>query len=357
MNTSMFVLFSWSLQARTIENWAIASGIVGIGVVIAKLLYWVSKKYLKSKAAKTRSKFDDIFVDKLEEPIVTLIVLGSIIYAIDYLNFNAETYLVLHKITIVSIILCCTWMLARLIGALMQQYIDPKIQESEKNANNPLISFIQKIAIISIWILGIIVALNNAGFDVAALIAGLGLGGLAFALAAQDSIKNIFGGVTVVLDKPFQLNDRIKLNGIDGFIREIGIRSTKLETLDNRLVIIPNKVFTDSVIENVTSEPTRKVKLILGLTYDTTHSNVQKALDILKNIVESNPKVEDETDVHFVAFNSSSIDVRAIYFIKKDEAIGETNSEINMEILKQFNENKLDFAFPSQTVYMKKENA
>ena len=106
------------------------------------------------------------------------------------------------------------------------------------------------------------------------------------AFAAQDTIKNIFGGIMVFLDKPFKMKDRIKVNGWDGEVEEIGVRSTRLRTLEGRLVTIPNGQFSDNAVENVTLEPNRKVKISLGLTYETSHENMEKAMGLLQEIAK-----------------------------------------------------------------------
>ena len=127
-------------------------------------------------------------------------------------------------------------------------------------------------------------ALKNAGVDVGTLIASLGIGGLAFALAAQDTIKNIFGGITIFTDRPFRIGDRIKVDGFDGIIEDIGVRSTRLRTLDRCLVTIPNYKIVEASVENVSEEPMRRIVSKLGLTYSTTPEKMKEAIDILKNM-------------------------------------------------------------------------
>ena len=185
------------------------------------------------------------------------------------------------------------------------------------------------------------------------MLAGLGIGGLVFALAAQDSVANLFGGFTIFIDKPFKLRDRIKINGFDGTIKEVGIRSTKLVTLEGRTVTVPNKVFTGSPIENVSSEPTRKVVLNLGLTYDMDDKKIVQAMDILQKIVDDNEGIEESPKIAFNQFGDFALNILFIYYIKKGSDILGTQTEINLEILKQFNKNKLEFAFPSQTIFTK----
>ena len=118
-------------------------------------------------------------------------------------------------------------------------------------------------------------------------------------------MANIFGGITIFVDKPFTLGDRVKVNGIDGFVKEIGIRSTRIQTLENRLVTIPNHQFTDQVVENVTAEPSRKVTVVLGLTYDTTPERIEEALALLTDIVVRNPNTEGTTPFGSAALETS----------------------------------------------------
>jgi MscS family membrane protein len=205
---------------------------------------------------------------------------------------------------------------------------------------------------ILVWSIGIIVALNNAGFDVGALIAGLGIGGLAVALAAQDTVKNIFGGIMIFIDKPFRIGDRILIENYDGFVEYIGVRSTRMRTLSGRLVTIPNAHFTDRPIENITIEPARRIDLVVGLTYNTPPEKIDLAISIMKEISKGNPNIiNEQTFVFFETFNASSLDIKFVYYIHKSSDIFEAQTSVNREILKRFNENGLEFAFPTRTVY------
>jgi len=175
-------------------------------------------------------------------------------------------------------------------------------------------------------------------------------------LASQDTIKNIFAGVTIFFDRPFRIGDRIKIDKFDGFIEDIGIRSTRLRTLEKRLVTIPNFKLMDSFIENVTDEPMRRVMMKLGLTYNTTPEKMNEAMVILKDM-PNKVKTVDSKDitVAFTDFTDFSLAITFIYFIKAKADIMGTTSEVNSEILKAFNEAELQFAYPTQTVYIEKE--
>jgi len=188
------------------------------------------------------------------------------------------------------------------------------------------------------------------------MIAGLGVGGLALALAAQDTVKNLFGGIMIFLDKPFKMGERIQVDGFDGTVEEIGIRSTRVRTLTGRVVTIPNSAFSDNAVENVTSEPARKVVTNIGLTYDMTPLQMEVGITTLEYIADIMEKKGLITDNHAVGFNSFgdfSLGIIFIYRITGGESILGVQSEVNRMILSMFNEKGLDMAFPTQTIYTK----
>ncbi len=337
---------------NTIEQYLIAFGIILGAIIGGKLLYWVSKRFISKLTARSKSKLDDIIVDKVEEPVVFGIVLGVSWWALSTkLNYSDDGAFMGHIFGFLTVI-NITWMVARLSDALIEEYVVPMTEKTESDLDDQLLPIFRKGLRIIIWTLGIIVGLNNAGYDVGAVIAGLGIGGLAFALAAQDTVKNFFGGIMIFADKPFQLGDRIQIGDIDGFVREIGIRSTRVETLAGRVVTVPNSMFSDDAVENVDLEPTRKVTLNLGLTYDTSADQIEEAIQLLRTIATENKAiVDDDFFTSFNSFGDFSLGITFIYFIRKEADIFETQTVMNLAILRRFAEHKLDMAFPTQTVY------
>ena len=347
--------FEKTFYYNTVGDWAISLAII-IGAVIAgKILYWIFGNIIKKLTSKTKTKIDDIIIDMIEEPVVLALTIAGLWYGLHRLTFPEGWYVWMGKVYHILIAINITWLIARLIDAIIEEYIVPLTEKTESDLDDQILPVVRKSLKVAIWILGIIVALNNAGYDVGALIAGLGIGGLALAMAAKDSVSNIFGGVMIFTDKPFKVGDRIKINGYDGTIEEVGLRTSRMRTLEGRLVTIPNSQFTGNMVENVTLEPTRKVVLNLGLIYDTTPEQMQQAIDLLKEIAHSNPNVEDNYLVSFNAFGDFALGILFIYHIKKDSDILDTQTEINLAILNQFNANGLEMAFPTQTIYHKKD--
>ena len=258
------------------------------------------------------------------------------------------------KAYIILIAVNITWLLARSIGSLMDLYIEPLTEKTNTDFDNQIYPVVKKTIIYTVWSIGIIVGLNNAGYDVGAVLASLGIGGLALAMAAKDTVSNVFGGFTIFTDKPFKVGDRIKISGFDGIVSELGLRSFRLRTLQGTIVTIPNSIITGSCVENVSLEETRKVTLNLGLTYSTSPEKIKQAIDILNKIALDNQSVLDDHIVSFNSFGDFNLGIIFIYYIKKGENILNTQSEINLRILSEFNDNKLDFAFPTQSIYIEK---
>lgn len=348
--------FSKEFYHNTVGDWAISLAIIVGTLVAAKVLYWVFGKIMKKITAKSKTRLDDIIVDMIEEPIVLIATIIGVWFGIGRLSFPDGILDWIDKVYWVIIALTITWLLARLIDAIIREYIVPLTQKTEGDLDDQIVPIIRKAIRAAIWILGIIIALNNAGYNVGALLAGLGIGGLALAMAAKDTVANIFGGITIFTDKPFTINDRVKINGFDGTITEIGIRSTRLKTLENRIVTIPNSKFTDGMVENVSSEPHRKVVLKLGLIYETTADKIQNGMKALQEIVDNNDQLEENAVISFTEFGDFSLGILFIYYIKKDGDIMGAQTEVNMEIKKRFEELEIEMAFPTQTVYTIPEN-
>ncbi|HCY45549.1 MAG TPA: mechanosensitive ion channel family protein, partial [Flavobacteriales bacterium] len=217
------------LFGNSIKDWVIAIGIIIVTYVVTKIVYWLTSNIIKKFTAKTKTNLDDVLIDKLEKPIqYSILILGYWI-ALHYLNIeNSSLLFYLEGIASLSIILTLTSIASKIFDALVKEVVIPLVEKTEGGGDNYILPVLSKAVKGVIWTFGIIIGLDNIGFDITAMIAGLGIGGLALALAAQDSVKNIFAGVMIFLDKPFKLKDRIQIEGFDGVVEEVGLRSTRI---------------------------------------------------------------------------------------------------------------------------------
>jgi MscS family membrane protein len=340
-----------SFYGNTVLEWLIALGIIAGSFVGGKALYFFFNRVVKKLTAKTKTRLDDILVDMLEEPVTFSAIVAGLWIGTHTLKMSEGVELWLGRVFYILVVLSIGWLVARTFDAVVEEYLVPIVEASEGDFDDQLLPIARRGVKMVIWGMAIIVALNNAGYDIGALLAGLGIGGLAFALAAQDMVSNLFGGFTIFTDRPFTVHDRIKVGSLDGSVVEIGVRSTRLKTLEGRIVTVPNSKIAHDAVENVSSEPARKVVVNLGLTYEMDAAQVEKAMATLKELAEKHEAIEEPPVVGFNAFGDFALNILFVYWIKKGEDILATQTEMNLEILRRFSEEGLEMAFPTQTVY------
>ena len=347
-------MLEYELWGNTLESWGISIIIILGAIVVVKLISLFSRKVLKPFITRTPNHLDNVIYYSLESPIKFAVMLLGIWIAIHRLVYPDNFVKAIDNAYRILIVLDITWVFARLIGGLLEIYLG----KESTGQTHKMMPIIKRTALVLVWIIGIVMALSNIGVNISALLGTLGIGGIAFALAAQDTVKNIFGAFTIFTDKPFNIGDTIRVDNFEGTVIDVGARSTKIMDYDKRIITFPNYKITDANIINISSEPMRRVVLNLGLTYDTTPEKMKEALDILKAIpgrvenVSSNPS---DTTAVFTNYADSALVIMYIYFIEKQGDILGVTSNMNMEILSSFNKAGLEFAFPTQTVYIQKD--
>ena len=345
-----------TFYGNSLYNWMISLIIIIGALIVNNIIVLLNKHVIQKLTAKTNNRLDDILFQMLQAPVLLGIALFAIWIAAKRLDLGIPVESIIAKAYKILTVVNITWFVARLANALIEEYWVPKADKgTSKLLDTHLISILRRTILTVIWSLGIVMALNNIGIDVRALLGTLGIGGLAFALAAQDTIKNMFGGITIFTDRPFRIGDRVKVDKYDGFIEDIGMRSTRIRTLEKRLVTIPNFKMVDAPVENISEEPMRRVSMKLGLTYNTTPDKMNEAMAILRDMPNRVADVhEKDLVVAFTDFTDFSLVITFVYFIKKKADVMETPSRVNSEILRSFNQANLQFAYPTQTVYVEK---
>ena len=344
------------LWGNTIENWGISILIILGAIIIVKLLSLLGKKVIKPFVTGTDNHLDEVIFYSLEAPVKFAIILLGIWIAIHRLVYPDSFVKVVDNAYSILIVLDITWFFGRLFSSLLQVYWG---KQSNGQANK-MMPIIKRTILVIVWLIGIVMALSNVGVNISALLGTLGIGGIAFALAAQDTVKNVFGAFTILTDKPFSIGDTIRVDSYEGTVVDVGVRSTKIMNYDKRIITFPNYKITDTSIVNISSEPMRRVVLNLGLTYDTTSEKMKEALELLKSIpkrvenVSSNPS---DIVAVFTEYSDSALVIMYIYFIEKQGDILGVTSNMNMEILAAFNKAGLNLAFPTRTVYIQKDES
>ena len=219
-------LLSRTYYGNTVLDWAIAFGIIIAAFLVGKVVYWLSSTVFRQLTKRTKTNLDDIILDMVEEPLVFALTVAGIWYGLRTLELPEAAHVWIGNVFQFLVVLAVAWMVTRVLDAVYREYLVPIAEKNENDLDDQLMPILQKGTKLAVWSIGIIVALNNAGYDVGALIAGLGIGGLALAMAAKDTVSNIFGGFTIFSDRPFKLHDRVQAAGFDGTVIDIGVRST-----------------------------------------------------------------------------------------------------------------------------------
>lgn len=345
-------MWDYEIWGNTLQTWIISIAIVLAAYIIVKLVSLLSRKVIKPFVDCTENHVDNILYYSLESPLKFAIMLLGIWIAIHRLVYPDDWVRVVDNAYRILIVLDITWVFARLLTALVQNYW------GSKGHVQKMVPVIKRTILVLVWVIGIITALSNIGVDINALWGTLGIGGVALALAAQDTVKNILGAITIFTDKPFGIGDTINVNGIEGTVVDVGMRSTRIKGYDQRITTIPNYKITDSNIVDISSEPMRRVMVKLGLTYDTGSEKMKQALEILRSlpakVKDVSPNPSDITAV-FTEYADSALILNFYYYIEKQGDILGVQSEMNTAILSAFDQAGIHFAFPTRTVYVQQD--
>ena len=240
---------------------------------------------------------------------------------------------------------------------ILDYYLMSWARGTETKLDDMLVPLVRKSVRITVVIIVVVFVVEQvAGENFTTILAGLGVGGLAVALAAQDTVKNFFGSVMILFDKPFQVGDRIVLHGHDGPVEEVGFRSTKIRTLDGHLVTVPNSVVANEAIQNIGKRPYIKRVMNVTITYDTPKEKIVRAVEILRELLDNHEGMNPDFPprVYFNEFNSDSLNILVIYWYHPPEywdflAFNET---LCLQIFERFDAEGIEFAFPTQTLYL-----
>lgn len=337
-----------------LSEWLISLCILLVTLLLGRVMIWLGNGPLQRRVEKTDTLFDDFLLHVFKKPAVCGVILIGMWIAAGRLSFPEGVSQTLGRAFRVLAILDVTWIVTRFVNNLLASVLERHKSAIQKNEY--VIRSVQKFISVVMWLIGGISALDSMGVSISALLTTLGIGGVAVALAAQDTVKNLFGGVTMMTDGPFRLGDRIVVGAFEGYVEDIGFRSTRLRSLDGRQVTIPNYKLVDSEVTNVSREPRRRVLQVLGLTYSTTPAKMEEAMTLLRSLPDELPVMGRDVVAAFTGYGDFAMEITFIYYIEDPlhNDVYQATSAVNMAVLRKFAAAGLDFAFPTQTIYLEK---
>ncbi len=325
-----------------------------IGLIFRKIFEFILDNYIRRITTRTNFSWDDDLLDGLERPIGFIFLM--VFYMASYTNLQLTATLNYYLSTILEIATSVgfIWLFYNL-SDVFTKYLAVLTAKTDTKLDDQLVPLIRKTLRFFVIFMGIIIILQNNGYNVASLIAGLGIGGLAVALAARDTLANFFGSVTIFVDKPFRIGDWIKVGDVEGTVEEVGFRSTRVRTFYNSLVSVPNSNVANTDIDNLGLREYRRLKTVLNLTYSTSPEQLEAFVEGIKAIVKSNNHFrQDFYEVHFNSFGAHSLDVLVYVFFKVPDWSTELQQRHNflLEVLRLAKEVGVEFAFPTQTLHV-----
>lgn len=319
------------------------------------LLEKVIRDLFEKIVANTENDFDDMIFEIVMSLVHNIKYLLTLYLSWQLLIVPESLDLMVDQGFSIALLILLLLMITKCINLLFQQKL---IENSRmKSVSKALLPFVQKIIIALVWIVGIITVISNLWYDVTALIAGAWVWGIAVALAAQKSVANIFGAITILMNKPFTLGDYVTINGHTWTVKDIGLSYITMVDRNGHNVMIPNENIISSSIENQTRRNYRRADFAIGLIYDTTLTQMQKWVKIIEEILQKyvEEKKLQSFRVNFETFGDFSLNINVTYFsgTKNYTEFVKEKEEINLEIKKLFTKSKLEMAFPTQEMIIK----
>ena len=329
-----------------------ALGVFLLFLVFRKVFSVLVVGAVKKYASKTKSNLDDNIIKIIHEPLKFLFIVIGLQLSLEVAGVGGDSVSKIIKSLFIYIVF---WILFSSID-VAKESIYRFSKKFGKELYREIGAFFIKALKIVVFSIGLVSILQTWGINVSAFIASLGLGGLAFALAAKDTASNLFGGLSILADKALKIDDWIKVGGVEGTVEDIGLRTIKVRTFGMSLVTVPNQVVANNPIENFSRRDIRRIKMRVGLVYSTSREQLVKILDDIKSMIKSHEGISqnDTILVNFDEFGASDLSIFIYCFTNTADWAKylEIREDVNLQIMKIVEENGSDFAFPSQSVYV-----
>lgn len=335
---------------------------ISIGILFLFLLFRkIFAKYIFQLILKLSKKSPTEFFSRLflsfELPLRWLFLVIGVYVAVGYFPYLEQSNLLFLKIIRSSIIVLISWGLYNLSSSSSILFM--KINERwNVDIDKILIPFLSKAIRFIIIAISFSIVAQEFGYNVSGFVAGLGLGGLAFALAAKDVLGNLFGGVVIITEKPFSIGDWIQTPSVEGTVEDITFRSTKVRTFAQAVVVVPNATLANESITNWSKMGKRRITFNLGVTYDTPKDKLETVITRIDDMLKNHDAIHQETIfVTFDKYNDSSLDIFLYFFTKTTvwETFLKVKQEINFNIMEILDEEGVSVAFPSRTLYVESQ--
>ncbi len=346
-----FNLTHYELWGNTLDEYLLTLAVFIGCVIIFKIFQSIIIHRLKKLVKKTKTDIDDTLLEIVQSLRPKFYFLISFYIA---LNFLIVHHIIQKTIEVILII----WIIYQIIKAvqILIEFIAQKnTDEESEGETKAAINLISKLASIALWALGLLLVLSNLGVNITSLIAGLGIGGIAVALALQNILSDLFSSFAIYFDKPFTIGDFIIVGDKMGEVEKIGIKTTRIKSIQGEELIISNQELTSAQIQNFKKMEERRIVLSLSVLYETPGAKLEKIPNLIQETIQSVTKTRFDR-AHFKSFGDSALIFEAVYYVESGEYLDymDTNQEIHFKLKNALDKEKIEFAYPTQTLYLNK---
>lgn len=356
--------FMTTRQLLGFDAWRIAAalGVLLIIYLARKYILGIVMGFLARLSKRTVADWDDKLFEAVRPPIGAVLQVLNVYAALAILNLPSHPTnydAIINKALVVALIVIGAWALIRSV-TLATHFLTKLTAKTKSPLDDRLVPFVDRVMRVAIVIIACLMVLQESGVQIAGILAGLGIGGLAVALAAKDTLANVFGTITIVADYPFDIGDWIKTKDVEGTVEDIGFRSTKVRTFGNSLVMVPNAKLAGSAIENFSRMFKRRITFRIGVTYETTPDQMREALARVRDVLRNHDDIrQDFWLVYFTDFADSAMEIM-VYCFSKTTVWAEflaVRESLNLQLMQTLEEIGVEFAFPSRALYMRENDS
>ncbi len=345
-----FDFFDKVYYGNTLMDYLISIAIFILSLLVIFIVKNVIIRKLKQLVDKSATNLDNLIVDLIERKIVPFLYLGTFYFSMQGLKMAPAV----QKVFTVSISLLLTILIVRAASVLISVILEQRWASSDKNISrrNAFRSLLTGIQIV-MWAIAVVMLLDNFGVNISTLVTGLGIGGIAIAIASQAVLGDLFSYFTIIFDRPFEIGDFIIVGDRMGTVEHIGMKSTRVRSLSGEQLVFRNTDLTDSRISNYKRMENRRVVFSIGVTYDTNIDSLKEIPSKIKTIIDSIPLTKFDRS-HFSAFGSSSLTIETVYNVKSADynTYMDIHQQINFRILEEFKAMGVQFALPTQILHI-----
>ncbi|MEZ4357833.1 MAG: mechanosensitive ion channel family protein [Eubacteriales bacterium] len=335
---------------NTILKYLIFFGCFIVGILVICVIKHIVLKRLLKLAEKTDKMAYDAFIKGIKRYFIPLLYFADFYLSIKILYINATLQKIIDVVTLAFVMFFAAVFVSEILIFIVRKYWSKKYGKEDKAA----IKWTQFIIKVIVWVAALMLFLDNIGVQITALVAGLGVGGIAVAFALQAILEDLFSFVTIFLDKPFEIDDFIVVDDLMGNVEHIGIKTTRVRSLRGEQLVFSNKDLTNSRVQNFKKMEKRRVLFKFGVTYDTPLEKLKEIPELIKNII-TNVDYCEFSRTHFYEYADFSLNFENVYYVLNQDydIYMDVQQEINFRIKEEFDKRNIEFAFPTQTLYVK----